>query len=145
MRDIRSDLQERIEDIARQRTEIQKRLFALDESEKNIRALLEAEEMRCTAEREASLPLFNVEAEEESNNGKYSSPVARFVISFLQHENGDASLEMLKRAAAKEGIPFGGKNPGRVLHFLLTGMHQNGLVERSESGRWRLVQENNGR
>lgn len=140
MRDIRPDLKERLENIAKQRQQLQESLVQLKEQEDRISDLLKVEDSRFEAERESFLPLFEPDPETVGHNGKYGSPVARFVFDFL-HENKEASLQMLKRGAAREGIPFGRKNPGRALHFLLVGMAQNGLVEKMDSGQWKLKGE----
>lgn len=135
MNDIRPDLKERLEDIDRQRSAMQKRLIELQEQQESIAALLKIEEERWAALNQLDMPF--VENPEDRQNGKYDSPVARFVLNALR-EHGDCGLPALKRLANREGIPFGRKNPGRVLHFLLTGMSQHGIVERTDRGDWRL-------
>jgi hypothetical protein len=137
MRDIRDDLKERLQDIERQRSEIQKRLIDLKEMEERLSALLEAENLRYEAERQTDLPLFEPEPMAENSNGKWDSVIARFVIESLDEHKG-CDLQMLKRLAAKRGIPFGHKSPGRVLHFLLVGMQDNGVVTK-EDDVWRLI------
>lgn len=42
--------------------------------------------------------------------------------------------EELEKAASDRSLNFEGKNPGRVLHFALLGMAQNGIVEMVSKG-----------
>jgi hypothetical protein len=48
------------------------------------------------------------------------------------------SLGDLKRIAVAHGLDFNGKKPGRVIHFALLGMAQNGDVEMVEKGVWKI-------
>jgi len=44
-------------------------------------------------------------------------------------------------SAVERGVPFGEKQPGRVIHFAMLGMAQHNLVAREENGRWKLVEQ----
>jgi hypothetical protein len=139
MRDIRDDLRERLSEISKRRAELESQLAELDAAEVTTNSLLHREDERwAVAERNPSAaPLFvsSVPLQYEGN-GKYSSPVAKFVLRTLA-EQGPSDLPSLKRAARKAGIGFGEKSPGRSLHFLLTGMRQTGRVEK-DGENWKL-------
>jgi hypothetical protein len=139
MNDIRPDLRERIEDIDKLRTKLQRRLVELQEQEERLSALLKLEEERWEAE-QAILSGFVSEPDDGQGHGKYDSPLAQFVLATLR-EQGECSLSDLKFLARKNGISFGRKNPGRALHFLLVGMAQNGIVQRTSLRNWRLKEE----
>jgi len=63
------------------------------------------------------------------------TPLASFILESLR--DGEKTMHTLKVEAEKAGIDFSGKKPGRVLHFALLGMAQNGLTERV-NGTWKL-------
>jgi hypothetical protein len=64
------------------------------------------------------------------------SPIARFLFCALA-TGSTLSLAELKLMAQAQGIRFGNKVPGRVLHFALVGMRQNGLVSQVGKGCWK--------
>jgi hypothetical protein len=137
MRDIRSDLIERLQAIRRERDEIQKRLGQLDTDEAIVSSLLEKEEATW-AKLQAALPFDS--SSSPQRNGKYETPLSRFVLSTLKTE-GPCSLNELKNLAQRR-VSFGRKNPGRSIHFLLVGMERNGLVERLQDRTWKLKEKN---
>jgi len=49
-------------------------------------------------------------------------------------------LDELKAAAVKAEIDFGERSPGRVLHYALVGMAQNGSVEKHDE-KWRIKEK----
>jgi hypothetical protein len=139
MRDIRSDLQERLSEIAKALERLEKALAALDAEETMTNSLLHREEERwALAERGPDVaPLFPPSTPRQyQDDGRYSSPIARFVLRTLA-EKGPLDLWDLKIEARRSGIAFGRKNPGRSLHFLLMGMQQTGRVDK-DGGKWRL-------
>ena len=134
MRDIRQDLKERLASVFAKRTSLMKELNEVDEQASMIKALLEAEDSMW---REINPPLF------EGANEKPSSPLSQVLLDCLRTRAGAASLDELKDAAVQRGIPFGGKQPGRVIHFAMLGMAQHDLVERTSDGRWELKERVN--
>ena len=132
MRDIRVDLTERLNALGGEREKLKVRMAALDHKEALIRAILQQEEDRLRRAQAGSEPPSSNPGE----NGKYASPIARFVLSAFHRQN-PVSLRQLRDAGVRERVPFGDKSPGRVIHFLLIGMEKNGLVERLGRGMWR--------
>lgn len=78
-------------------------------------------------------------SEGEGASGEPRTELAQFLSSALSDGN-NWSLGELKRLAAQNGINFGEKNPGRVIHFALLGMAQSDAVEMVEKGVWRRKQ-----
>lgn len=131
MRDIRADLQERLNAIAEERGDLEKRLQELAGIESGITALLQRESR-------------NFAAQSNGDGGPYidagSTELARLILQTLRKHNAPLSLEGLKEAADAAGFDFGEKSPGRVLHWALVGMAQGGSVEKV-SDKWRIVRE----
>ena len=135
MRDITKDIEERIAEVEAEQGRLQRRIDALAEKGDKLRGVLEYELMR-------SPPQTSIPGLEAQNGHRLSSPISRFVMKALR--DGTArSLNELKRRAKDDGIDFGGKNPGRVLHFALVGMRQTKMVRRLETGEWQLAVEAN--
>src|ERR1700683_152546 len=140
LRDLREDLRPRLRAIEIERAQLQERLTFLAESEKNIGSLLRYEHLRVrNDEQNLTLPLLAVgDLEAESKSSKLTL--------FLRDKLADGrtwTLGDLKLAAHEAGLDFGGKQPGRVLHFALLGMSQNRFVEMVGKGVWRMVGANN--
>lgn len=67
------------------------------------------------------------------------SPVKRFLTSTME-DNQVWPLDRLKRAAAEQGLDFGGKSPGHVLHFALVALQNSGQAKYDpEVQGWRLL------
>ncbi len=132
MRDIREDLRHRLTKIAVQRGELRSRLAWLDEVEAHIKALVEYERAQVEFDQPALFTDDSLEAEQ--------SAIGKFVREALS-DLRPRTLDELKATAQERGMAFGDKNPGRVLHFALVGMKQNGIVDRDTEGRWRLLSE----
>ena len=64
-----------------------------------------------------SPPLF------EGTDKQSGSVLSQVLLDTLKSKSGTASLEELKEAAVLRGIPFGDKQPGRVIHFAVLGWH----------------------
>jgi hypothetical protein len=132
MRDIRQDLRERLSSVRTKRESLQRELASVDAQESTISNLLEAEEALWS---QVNPPLF------EGTEEKPSSPLSQVLLETLKSQSGSASLEELKRSAVRRGVPFGGKQPGRVIHFAMLGMAQHKLVERKGDGSWTLIEQ----
>jgi hypothetical protein len=135
MRDIRQDLRERIDKLESERLELQTQLEQLSRREITLKALLLEEDSRWSTQER----LFPAEGEHPPTNG-HRTAYSKFLIQALIDHHGPIRLDVLKALAQQRGINFEGKNPGRVLHFALLGMAQNGVVEMVEKGVWRLKQ-----
>ncbi|MGD0115717.1 MAG: hypothetical protein ABSC13_06920 [Dehalococcoidia bacterium] len=140
MRDIRKDLKERLESIAVQKRAAENQLARLKETEDMYQALLEDEQLRWKAQQP---PLAGLETmRQPKSNGR--TPLGRFIMEML----GDGRVwerADLAKLASNRGLIGTDKSPGRVLHFSLVGMAQNGLVEKVGDSSWRLPRlENTG-
>jgi hypothetical protein len=132
MRDIRQDLRERLDKLESERLELKTQLEQLSRREVTLKALLQEEDSRWATQ----VGLFPTEREPLLTNGDRTAYAKFLVQAMATHE--PMTLDVLKDLAHQKGVEFDGKNPGRVLHFALLGMSQNGVVEMVESGVWRL-------
>ncbi len=139
MRDIREDLQERLEEVEVQRAELGRRLQSLNERAQMIADMLKVEEQRW-AERQAAFPTLTPNGKKAQ---RVTTPLGRVLVAVLADQR-QHSLDDLKAAAANAGMDFGKKHPGRVIHFALIGMQQNKIVKRTPSGEWQIW-KNGGR
>ena len=122
MRDIRSDLRERIRATVQQRRELSQRLQALESREQHLRALLQDEH--------ATGPLSPpVDAAD--------GPRLREFIRGSLANGCDWSLDELKGHARGLGLNTAGAS-GRSLNITLVNLLREGLVVRLPDGRWRL-------
>jgi hypothetical protein len=138
MRDIREDLKERIDLLARTRQMHEIEIASLAQQSIVLESLLEQENQRVASSTQSALTFVEPPPARLPNGRKYSTPLSLAVIEAFRTHN-PATLGQLKNQAARDRVEFGGKHPGRAIHFLLLGMEQNGLVERTEDGRWRLI------
>ena len=129
LRDIRSDLQERLALVSKERADLEQRKSEIDQLEAGIRALLQHEN-------QGFVPSANGHAPNPpSNNG--GTDLARFLLDTLRDSGGPLSLDELKDAAEAAKFDFGEKRPGRVLHWALVGMAQSDGVEKVDD-KWRI-------
>jgi hypothetical protein len=133
MRDIRQDLRERLGATRSKRELLKRQLASIDSQEQTLVTLLEAEEGMW---QQLNPPLF-----EGTEEKPQSSPLSQVLLETLKTNSGTASLEELKKSAVERGVPFGDKQPGRVIHFAMLGMAQHKLVERKGDGSWMLVEQ----
>lgn len=131
MRDITKDLEERIEEAKKERARLQRQISELDKKAETLTATLESE--RTLWPEQPALPGM------VGSNGasQSSSTFSRFIQQALS-DGRPRSLDELKLLAQSQGIDFGGKAPGRVLHYALVAMQQNKIVERTPSGEWQI-------
>ena len=118
MRDIRTDLRERLEAMARQRAELEAR-------ERRLRSLLRDEE----ASHIHQLPLASTEATSAAR-------LREFVLGSLK-DGHNWRLEDLKEQAHGLGLSTIGAT-GRSLNIILVNLLREGLVTRLPDGRWQL-------
>jgi hypothetical protein len=136
MRDIRDDLRERIDMLAREKHNKEIEIASIDQKIAMLDGLLQQEEERVNPVTQVTLEF--AQPRQQTNGSGYSSHLALAVLHVFKTHN-PATLEQLKTQAIKDGVEFGGKHPGRMIHFLLLGMEQNGIVRRTEDKRWRLL------
>jgi chromosome segregation ATPase len=138
MRDIRKDLEERIEAIESRKVHFLFQIKRLDEKLTGLRQLLEQEEAEWKAKQPSLLDL-----------GKDIAPIkthtelSRFLINTLS----DGKLHRTNEIAAlaqSRNIPIKGKSYRRAVHFSLLGMKNNKLVDWIESGVWRIHKNRSG-
>ena len=129
MRDIRSDLRERLEATVKQRNELNGRVRALEAQEQRLRALLNDEEFSHVHQ----LPLASCPPSSEATGG---GRLREFVLGSLQ-DGHDWSLQGLKEQAHGIGLTTVGAS-GRSLNITLVNLLREGLVTRASNGRWRL-------
>ena len=119
MRDIRSDLRERLKEIPAQRMQ-------LDQLENTLKSLLQHEEMRHATQGGESLMLA----------APSSGQLSDVILAALADE---AMLPEELTAHVKQCWDFGTSAAGRVVHFTTMGMIKRGQIEKHE-GRLRVNQ-----
>jgi hypothetical protein len=128
MRDIRSDLRERLEATVQQRHELNARVRALEAQEQRLRALLNDEEFTHVHQRSlACCP--------PSSEVTGGARLREFVLGSLQ-DGHDWSLQELKEHARDIGLTTLGAS-GRSLNITLVNLLREGTVMRLRNGRWR--------
>ena len=124
MRDIRSELRERLQATMRQRMELGEQLQALDAREQRLRALLQDEELVRGRRRELQLLPLPIPSE--------GVRLREFVVGSLG--DGHAwSLEELKEHARGVGLMTVGAS-GRSLNITLVNLLREALVRRLPNG-----------
>ena len=128
MRDIRSDLRERLEATVRRRHELNGRVWALEAQEPRLRALLNDEEFSQLHQ----LQRLSCPPSSELTSG---ARLREFVLGSLK-DGHDWSLQDLKEHARGLGLTTIGAS-GRSLNITLVNLLREGLVMRLGNGRWR--------
>ncbi len=131
MRDIRQDLRERRDSVRTKRAAMLAAADRLAVQEQTLDRLIEEEDAMWE---QVNPPLF----EKTEAQGSVLSQV---LLETLKSKGGMAWLGELKESAVERGVPFGDKQPGRVIHFAMLGMAQHNLVSRENDGRWKLVEQ----
>jgi hypothetical protein len=132
MRDIRPDLRERLQSVRDKRESLQRALDNLSVQEQMYTKLLAGEDAMFEVP-----PSTLFDGDEAKPQG---SPLSQVLLEALKSKPGPATLQELKDSAARQGISFGAKQPGRVIHFAMLGMAQHNLVTREGDGRWKLAE-----
>ncbi len=133
MRDIRPDLQERIDAIAADRAVLQGRLAALDDRERSLKAELAAENSRIRSlavEREElpfpTIPLVG------------GMGIGDLIKNTLRSRQRRPSFNELRDEIAQTPYNFSGQKPGRVIQGGLMVLLHSGEVIKDADGRYRL-------
>jgi len=139
MRDIRQDLTERIEAIERDRATIQARLSALDEREKNLKAMLAEEEGRILSmtEDRPQLPFAGVTL-------VGGMPMTDLIKNVLRAKVRRLSFDEVRDEILKTSFNFGDQKPGRVVHGGLLSLIRTEEITKDADGRYGLLIKNNG-
>lgn len=129
MRDIRPDIAERLQTVAKERERIEEHLKDLQTEERALEHFLSLENSRWHKQQP---PLFSGE--------ETASPTTAFLLDILSDQK-DWSLGDLKRAASSRGVLAGkgSASTGRVLHGALISLKRRGSVDMVKSGVWRLA------
>ena len=133
MRDIRSDLKERLQLTISERQDLEAQLRLKVATEDGIRELLKQEEQRFAVMVE---PLF---PSSETAGGE----LRKILLQIFSRERRPLWLDDIKVEVAKTGYDFGEKAPGRAIHFALIGLVQTGDVERLDDKSWRATVKHN--
>ncbi len=126
MRDIRSDLKERLSQCLTEERTLEARLDAVREKAEGIQALLKDEEDRYA---NSIVPLFP-----DGDTGR----LRKLIVHVFEAQRRPLDLEEIKGEIAKTDYNFGEKKPGRAIHFALVGMGQTGELERLADKRWAM-------
>jgi hypothetical protein len=141
MRDIRSDLKERLEVIAKMREELEAKLDEVDEAESGVKALLQQEEQRFGGSKISNLILTPPVHDRSESSGFVRTPLSNLIFETLKNSNRALALDDFKKHAETSGFDFGAKSPGRTLHWALIGLTENGYLEctgKQKERRYRL-------
>jgi hypothetical protein len=138
VRDIRSDIKERLKYVEKELQGIESKVKSLHSLRETLQSMLAAETEQWNGIASEKSPPSKV-----NGNGIHAEPEPRgtTLSTLLRYELTDHKqlhLKDLAKAAVDRGYPFGGKSPGRVVHFALVGMQTAKLVEQVGKGVWRL-------
>jgi hypothetical protein len=141
MRDIRSDLKERLESVSKERQSLQSRLAELDQIEAGIKALLAREDQRLSM----GIAVVGPAHPADNHIPTGGTPLATFILkTAYQGSKRWLMLGDFKRAAEEAQFDFGEKSPGRTLHRALVGLTTNGYLEchgSHKDRKYRIVKE----
>jgi hypothetical protein len=127
VRDIRSDLRERLDAIAKRKVQLKAEAESLDQEEIAVQGLIQREDQRFGV-RTSQLVLTSPELN-QSANGFGRTPLSRLILNILKQNNHALGLDDFKKFAADLGFDFGEQSPGRTLHWALVGLTQSGHLE----------------
>ena len=139
MRDIRKDLEERIEAIESRKVHLEFQIKRWDGKLIALKQLLEQEESEWQEKQPSLLDLGK-----DISPVKTHSEISRFLLNTLSDGQLHRTNE-LATLAQNRGIPIKSKSYRRVVHFSLVGMKNNKLVDWVESGVWRIHKNGSGK
>jgi hypothetical protein len=155
MRDIRPDIDDRLQELADEKRKLTERLNELAQVETQLRTLQALEERRWQAMAQTDLPLspapITLRLSRMSNTAEFRYPLVKpgdlppfsQLLFSLVDEMGPSTTAELAAAVTNRGFPFGKKSPVRSTHFGLVGLKRVNLVEMHE-GKWRRLPEHLG-
>lgn len=137
LRDIRTDLEARLKevasDIAAEQERHQTVVAQLNRRKQLLKEMLEDEERQWYGLQPS---LFQTRASDEGVATR-SSPLTASVCEIMA-DGQEWSVDRLVKEVEARGCSFQGKNPRRSLHFTLLGLKNKGAAEMPASRRWRL-------
>jgi hypothetical protein len=131
MKDIRKDLQERLDSVRAQREHFLNRIAKLNEQEKSLEILLQEEEAEWKG-RQLALKGILADGLQQRPRTK----LTEFIHTALSDGNSH-TLDDLVRMAQRQDFVFNGKSPRRTINFGLLAMKNNNQVEMLGRGVWR--------
>lgn len=132
MRDIRKDLEERVEAIEARKVHLEFQIKRWDEKLIALKQLLEQEESEWQARQPSLLDLGK-----DVLPVKTHTELSRFLLNTLSDGKTHRTDELATLAQSRN-IPIKSKSYKRVVHFSLVGMKNNKLVDWVESGVWKI-------
>jgi len=138
MRDIRKDLEERIDRARARRIQMLTNIQKLDESIASLQNLLDQEEAEWQARQPSLIDLGS-----DVSPVRTHSELSRFLLTTLS----DGKLHRTDELAAlaqNRNIPIKSKSYKRAVHFSLVGMKNNRLVDWVQSRVWRIHKNESG-
>jgi len=126
VRDLRADLRERLEVMAKEHAEMCERLRALEARQQRLQAVLRDEE---GANGETLI------APHTSGHAASGARLRELVLQSLA-DGQERELNDLKGIAREKGLTTTGAS-GRTLNIILVNLHRRGLVTRLPNGKWR--------
>ena len=137
MRDIRSDLQERLKSVSAERDHLKERLDALTSVESSLRGLLREESTRWES---IQKPLFDSSnrrgASHANRNGRNPTPLSNLLDKLLDDGKVHTTDELVEKVI-ESGLPVvENKSPKRVVRFGLLGKRKAGSVRMVAKGMW---------
>jgi hypothetical protein len=142
MRDIRPDLQERIEEIDRELARFDLRAVALKQKRTRYIEMLDAESERWNSINGTNGTVQGDSSVNGATNGSRPkasgrTPLSQLVLDVLSDLQTHSEREVAEQGVAR-GFPFGTKNPLSVVHFAMIGMGQNKVIANVGKAEWRL-------
>lgn len=132
MRDIREDLQDRLNAVETEYARLQKRISDLEGQKQMLSALLQEERRR-----------WSDSTGEEPSNGHRPLELSDLIRDIMS--DGTSWLgKGIASIAMQRGYQFGKSKPARVVHSTLIGMQHRLEVQSLGSGRWKLAPKTNG-
>jgi len=142
LRDIRSDLQERLDRLTAERLQLQTKLAALESLEATFKTALREEEVRVSrlsADR-PQLPLSDPDPEAASPAYAF---IGSAIKSLMKSKNRPLAKDEIRDELVKtKTYDFGQRKPGRSVHFGLMSLVNGGDVDQLPDGRFVISSKN---
>jgi hypothetical protein len=134
MRDIREDLQERLEAISADRAALQKQIDALASREASLKMMLAEEESRIRANGAGrpQLPFDRVAL-------VGGMQITDLIKATLRNHRGRLRFEEVKDQIENMPFDFAGQKPGRVIHGGLLSLMRTKEVDKDKEGRYGII------
>ncbi len=137
MRDIRSDLQERIEAIEDSIASLEDRLAKLEADKGAIQTLLDAENRRWhqTSGFVRRVPDYLIATRSKPESSRDGLRLTDYVLKLLAHGE-QLSLEELRDKALADGYLIDAASPGRSMQGTLIGLKKRKMIDKLKNGKW---------